>query len=159
MVDAQPAETGVYRRADVEGFAEWARTAIAHLQAEVVDANRRATAAEQALAERDSLDGLFDRAARLAADAAAQAAATAAADRVEALLHDLQALRQSTPQAHEDDARAKAQRRRQSAGDGGRDPLLDPLPAWNDQLLAFPEEASALPPIGAIFDNDTHRSA
>jgi hypothetical protein len=153
---AHAGDTGVYRRADVEGFAEWARTTIAHLQAELADAQRQAAAAEHALIERHGLDAMFERAALAAADAAADAAAKAAVDRVEALL---------------DEARAKArgeQIRPAPADDEpsthdvseelSRDPLIDPLPRWNDRLRAFPEERSDLPPIGPIFENDTHRT-
>jgi hypothetical protein len=149
-------DTGVYRRADVEGFAEWARTTIAHLQAELADAQRQAAAAEYALSERDGLKAMFERAAVAAADAAAEAAAKAAVDRVEALLGDAGAKpsgEQARPDPSEEDPRAHDVSEEQE-----RDPLLDPLPRWNDRLQAFPDERSDLPPIGPIFENDTHRT-
>ena len=162
----QPGETGVYRRADVEGFATWARSTIDRLQRELAEALARATAAErraaeaqQALADRQELEDLLVK----AADQAADAAAMAAVSRVEALL---------------DEARAKAGAGRETMRHervspplfdqdpthpappvSFDDPVRDPLPPWDERLLAFPDEQSDLPPIGPIFGHDEHRSA
>ena len=157
--EMQSGETGVYRRADVEGFAEWARTTIDRLEREVAGlrnglagAEQRAADAEQALASRLALEGILGRAADHAAEMAAKAAAEAAVERVEALL---------------DSAREKVRAERQtehttSAFDPAPDepapeyddPIRDPLPRWDDRLLAFPDEQSDLPPIGPIFGAD-----
>ena len=160
---AQPGETGVYRRADIEAFSQWARATIDGLQRELAgarqqaaDAERRAAGAARTLADRDELEQLLERAADRAGAAAAEAAASAAVKRIEALLDDVR-------------TRATAQGRREQAPEPstvGRDaassfddPIRDPLPPWDDRLLAFPDEQSELPPIGPIFERDEHRSA
>ena len=159
IAESPAAETGVYRRADVEGFAEWARTTIAHLQAELVESQRRAASAEQrasdaerALADREGLETILLGAAERAADAAAQAAV----DRVEALLEEAKEPRRDEQRRPAPAGRADVTGIR---SDEGKDPLLDPLPMWDDNLRAFPDEPSGLPPIGSIFEDDTHRSA
>jgi len=168
--ETQPGETGVYRRADVEGFADWARTTIDRLERELAGlknrlagaeqhaavAEQRAADAEQALASRLTLEGILgraaDHAAEMAAKSAAEAAAEAAVERVEALLASVR-------------EKARSERRPEhttSAFDPEPDepattyddPIRDPLPRWDERLLAFPDEQVELPPIGPIFGAD-----
>ena len=161
--EAHPGETGVYRRADVEGFADWARATIDRLQHELAVAQHRATAAEQravaaerSLADREELEDVLVRAADQAAMAAADAAAKAAVGRVEALLDDARA---KVSAARPDASRAGSDRPEPSAPSTFDDPIRDPLPPWDERLLALPDEQSELPPIGPIFGRDEHRSA
>ncbi|MBV8690712.1 MAG: hypothetical protein JO054_09740 [Actinobacteria bacterium] len=173
----QAGETGVYRRADVEGFAEWARTTIDRLQKELAHARgraataeQRALTAEQALAGREALEDVVRAAVDNAVATAAESAATAASLRVETLLDDVRA--RVNARAHEEHADAPAtpqsaattppvaqERHETDAEEGFDDPVRDPLPPWDERLLAFPDEQSELPPIGPIFGHDTHRSA
>lgn len=164
--DAQPGETGVYRRSDIEEFSKWARTTIDRLQRELVaaqgraaDAEWRATAAEKALADRQELEDLLVK----AADQAADAAAVAAVARVEALLDEARAKADAARDAgrHEPAASHLFDREadQPSAPATFDDPVRDPLPPWNERLLAFPDEHSDLPPIGPIFERDTHHTA
>lgn len=161
---AQPGETGVYRRADIEAFGQWARATIDGLQRELAEARQRAADAEhraaealRTLADRDELEELLVRAADHAGAAAAEAAASAAVERIEALLDDVRA-RAATSQGRREIPAEPATSGR-DAPNSFDDPIRDPLPPWDDRLLAFPDEHSDLPPIGPIFGRDEHRSA
>ena len=177
----QQGETGVYRKADVEGFATWARSTIDRLQRELADALARVSAAEQravaaerrvaevgqALADRQELEHLLVK----AADQAADAAALAAVSRVEALLDEARARagaartaeRPASPSPalfdHEPEPLFDQEPDERNAPVSFDDPVRDPLPPWDERLRAFPDEQSELPPIGPIFEGDTHRSA
>jgi hypothetical protein len=173
--DAQSGETGVYRRAEVEGFAEWARATIDRLQHEVADLGARVASAEQrantaqqraAAADQRAADAVQALAARReleeilmgAVDKAAEAAATAAAQRVEALLDEARA---RVGSAREPDRRETPDPSAAPAEGpvSFDDPVRDPLPPWDERLLAFPDEQAELPPIGPIFGRDAPRSA
>ena len=160
----QPGETGVYRRADIEAFAQWARATIDGLQRELAearqqaaDAEHRAAEAAKTLADRDELEELLVRAADRAGAAAADAAASAAVERIEALLDGVRA-RAAAAQPRDAHTPEPAPSGR-DAPISFDDPIRDPLPPWDDRLLAFPDEQTELPPIGPIFGRDEHRSA
>lgn len=181
-------ETGVYRRADVEGFATWARSTIDRLQRELADALGRVGAAEQRAAAAEHLASAAEQRAAAAgrmltdrqeleellvkaADQAADAAAMAAVSRVEALLDEARAKvgaarepeRREPPAPalfdQEPDPVFAREPEVQSAPATFDDPVRDPLPPWDERLLAFPDEQSELPPIGPIFEGDNHRTA
>jgi hypothetical protein len=155
---------GTYRRSDVEGFAEWARTTVERLTAELTqarsdatEARRRADEAERRLAERDELRDML---AGLA-DSLANSAAIAAVRRIDSLLDEVRG-NAVAAEEHEPELFAsvpQAPRPSTEAPMSFDDPVRDPLPPWDERLLAFPDEQSELPPIGPIFERDSHRSA
>ena len=163
--ESRSGDMGMYRRSDVEGFAEWARATVERLTVELnqarldaADAQQRAAEAERRLAERDDL---YDMLVGLA-DNLASAAATAAVGRIETLLDEVRAKsfgsegRQSSWVASSPIGPAQPSSEGNVSFD---DPVRDPLPPWDERLLAFPDEQVDLPPIGPIFDQDTNRSA
>jgi len=156
---------GVYRRSDVEGFAQWARTTIERLTLELsqarsdaAEARHRAADAERRLAERDDVQATLVS----LADSLASAAAQAAVGRIEMLLDEVRA-KMSAPDDREPELFAsRTQRESRHVTEAPvtfDDPVRDPLPPWGERLLAFPDEHSELPPIGPIFEPDTHRTA
>jgi hypothetical protein len=156
---------GMYRRSDVEGFAQWARTTIERLtlelsqaRGEAAEARHRAADAERRLTERDELQATLIG----LADGLASAAAQAAVGRIETLLDEVRA-RRSAPDEREPELFASRPQRESrhvtEAPVTFDDPVRDPLPLWDERLVAFPDEHSELPPIGPIFEPDTHRTA